>query len=103
MQVPGPFEYERATSVDHAIGLLDRLAENARIVAGGRDQGFCQTREEPRVFRRVRRPVFGAAVEAVTKPVAFLATDIQGRQPWVRMRCQYSGRCDRRRTRWDGV
>jgi len=35
MQVPGPFEYERATSVDHAIGLLDRLGEDARIVAGG--------------------------------------------------------------------
>jgi carbon-monoxide dehydrogenase medium subunit len=35
MQVPGPFEYERATSVDHAIGLLDRLGEGAMIVAGG--------------------------------------------------------------------
>jgi carbon-monoxide dehydrogenase medium subunit len=35
MQVPGPFEYERATSVDHAIGLLDRLGDGARIVAGG--------------------------------------------------------------------
>ncbi|HZA09524.1 xanthine dehydrogenase family protein subunit M [Mycobacterium sp.] len=35
MQVPGPFEYERATSVDHAIGLLDRLGEDARIIAGG--------------------------------------------------------------------
>lgn len=35
MQVPGPFEYERATSVDHAIGLLDRLGEGARVVAGG--------------------------------------------------------------------
>ena len=35
MQVPGPFEYERATSVDHAVGLLDRLGEDARIVAGG--------------------------------------------------------------------
>lgn len=35
MQVPGPFEYERATGVDHAIGLLDRLGEQARIVAGG--------------------------------------------------------------------
>src|SRR5271166_4164642 len=35
MQVPGPFEYERATSVDHAIGLLDRLGEVARMVAGG--------------------------------------------------------------------
>jgi carbon-monoxide dehydrogenase medium subunit len=35
MQVPGPFEYERATSVDHAIGLLDRLGEDARVLAGG--------------------------------------------------------------------
>jgi carbon-monoxide dehydrogenase medium subunit len=35
MQVPAPFEYERATSVDHAIALLERLGSEARIVAGG--------------------------------------------------------------------
>jgi aerobic carbon-monoxide dehydrogenase medium subunit len=35
MQVPSPFEYERATSVDQAIGLLDRLGDSARLVAGG--------------------------------------------------------------------
>ncbi|MFZ2175999.1 MAG: xanthine dehydrogenase family protein subunit M [Rhodococcus sp. (in: high G+C Gram-positive bacteria)] len=35
MQVPGPFEYERATGVDDAIALLDRLGEEARLVAGG--------------------------------------------------------------------
>ncbi len=35
MQVPAPFEYERATSVDHAISLLDRLGSEARLVAGG--------------------------------------------------------------------
>jgi carbon-monoxide dehydrogenase medium subunit len=35
MQVPGPFEYERATSVEHAVGLLDRLGDGALIVAGG--------------------------------------------------------------------
>jgi len=35
MQVPAPFEYERATSVDHAIGLLERLGDTARLVAGG--------------------------------------------------------------------
>jgi carbon-monoxide dehydrogenase medium subunit len=35
MQVPAPFEYERATSVAHAIGLLDRVGETARLVAGG--------------------------------------------------------------------
>ena len=35
MQVPAPFEYERATSVEHAVGLLDRLGDSARLVAGG--------------------------------------------------------------------
>jgi carbon-monoxide dehydrogenase medium subunit len=35
MQLPAPFDYERATSVDHAIQLLDRLGSTARIVAGG--------------------------------------------------------------------
>jgi carbon-monoxide dehydrogenase medium subunit len=35
MQVPAPFEYERATSVEHAIDLLERLGSSARLVAGG--------------------------------------------------------------------
>ncbi|MGI9624794.1 MAG: FAD binding domain-containing protein, partial [Acidimicrobiales bacterium] len=35
MQVPAPFEYERASSVDDAIGLLERLGSEARLVAGG--------------------------------------------------------------------
>jgi carbon-monoxide dehydrogenase medium subunit len=35
MQVPGPFDYERATGVEHAIDLLDRLGEESRVVAGG--------------------------------------------------------------------
>lgn len=35
MQIPPPFEYERATSVDHAIALLDKLGPEARLVAGG--------------------------------------------------------------------
>lgn len=35
MQLPGPFDYERATSVDQAIGLLTRLGETARLIAGG--------------------------------------------------------------------
>jgi len=35
MQVPSPFEYERATSVDHAIELLEKLGDEARLVAGG--------------------------------------------------------------------
>ncbi|NMH96343.1 FAD binding domain-containing protein [Pseudonocardia acidicola] len=35
MQVPAHFEYQRATSVDHAISLLARYGPEARIVAGG--------------------------------------------------------------------
>jgi carbon-monoxide dehydrogenase medium subunit len=35
MQVPAPFEYQRASSVDDAIGLMDRLGSSARLVAGG--------------------------------------------------------------------
>jgi carbon-monoxide dehydrogenase medium subunit len=35
MQVPAPFEYERATSVDDALALLERLGPDARVIAGG--------------------------------------------------------------------
>jgi carbon-monoxide dehydrogenase medium subunit len=35
MQVPSPFEYERATSADHAIRLLEQYGEGARVIAGG--------------------------------------------------------------------
>lgn len=35
MQVPAPFEYARASSVDEAIELLERLGPDSRLVAGG--------------------------------------------------------------------
>jgi carbon-monoxide dehydrogenase medium subunit len=35
MQLPAPFDYERATSVEHAIGLLERRGSTARLIAGG--------------------------------------------------------------------
>jgi carbon-monoxide dehydrogenase medium subunit len=35
MQVPAPFAYERATSIEHAIELLTRHGPEARVVAGG--------------------------------------------------------------------
>ncbi len=35
MQVPSPFEYQRATSVEHAVALLDELGDEAMLVAGG--------------------------------------------------------------------
>ena len=35
MQVPAPFEYRRATSVDDAIALLTELGPESRVIAGG--------------------------------------------------------------------
>jgi carbon-monoxide dehydrogenase medium subunit len=35
LQVPAPFEYERASSVEHALTLLRELGPEARILAGG--------------------------------------------------------------------
>lgn len=35
MQVPAPVEYERATSLDHALQLLQHLGPESRIIAGG--------------------------------------------------------------------
>src|SRR5262249_42001295 len=35
VQTPGPFEYERATSVEDAIAALQRLGPEARLIAGG--------------------------------------------------------------------
>lgn len=35
MQVPANFEYERASSVEHALALLARYGPEARVVAGG--------------------------------------------------------------------
>lgn len=35
MQVPAPFDYARASSVDEALALLERLGPESRLVAGG--------------------------------------------------------------------
>ena len=35
MQVPAPFDYERASTVDEAIALLERHGPDARLIAGG--------------------------------------------------------------------
>ncbi len=35
MQVPAPFDYARASSVDDAIALLERLGPETRLIAGG--------------------------------------------------------------------
>jgi carbon-monoxide dehydrogenase medium subunit len=35
MQTPAPVEYERATSITHALELMERLGPEARVIAGG--------------------------------------------------------------------
>ena len=35
MQTPAPFGYDRATSVSHALSLLEQLGPEARVIAGG--------------------------------------------------------------------
>lgn len=35
MQIPAPFDYARATSIDDAIALLTRYGEDAHVIAGG--------------------------------------------------------------------
>jgi aerobic carbon-monoxide dehydrogenase medium subunit len=35
MQVPAPFDYRRATSVEHAIDLLEQGGDGTRVIAGG--------------------------------------------------------------------
>ena len=35
MQTPGPIEYQRATSVENAIALMEERGPDARVIAGG--------------------------------------------------------------------
>ncbi|HZC08584.1 MAG TPA: xanthine dehydrogenase family protein subunit M [Mycobacterium sp.] len=68
MQVPGPFEYERATSVDHAIGLLDRLGEEARIVAGGHSL-------LPMMKLRIANPEYLVDINDLAPELGYVITD----------------------------
>ncbi|MGV0746192.1 FAD binding domain-containing protein [Mycolicibacterium sp. XJ870] len=68
MQVPGPFEYERATSVDHAVGLLDRLGEDARIVAGGHSL-------LPMMKLRIANPEYLVDINDLAAELGYIVTD----------------------------
>jgi aerobic carbon-monoxide dehydrogenase medium subunit len=68
MQVPGPFEYERATSVDHAIGLLDRLGDGALIVAGGHSL-------LPMMKLRIANPEYLIDINDLTAELGYIVTD----------------------------
>ncbi|CAM2739730.1 carbon monoxide dehydrogenase [Mycobacterium intermedium] len=68
MQVPGPFEYERATSVDHAIGLLDRLGDTARLVAGGHSL-------LPMMKLRIANPEYLVDINDLVPELGYVITD----------------------------
>ncbi|MFJ9363604.1 FAD binding domain-containing protein [Nocardia sp. NPDC101769] len=68
MQVPGPFEYERATGVDHAIGLLDRLGDEARIVAGGHSL-------LPMMKLRLANPEYLIDINDLAAELGYIVTD----------------------------
>ncbi|TQM32902.1 FAD binding domain-containing protein [Nocardia bhagyanarayanae] len=68
MQVPGPFEYERATGVDHAIGLLDRLGEEARIIAGGHSL-------LPMMKLRLANPEYLVDINDLAAELGYIVTD----------------------------
>jgi aerobic carbon-monoxide dehydrogenase medium subunit len=68
MQVPGPFEYERATSVDHAVGLLDRLGEGARVVAGGHSL-------LPMMKLRIANPEYLVDINDLALELGYVITD----------------------------
>lgn len=68
MQVPGPFEYERATSVDHAVGLLDRLGDGALIVAGGHSL-------LPMMKLRIANPEYLVDINDLAPELSYILTD----------------------------
>src|SRR5436305_10290398 len=68
MQVPGPFEYERATSVDHAIGLLDRLGDGAMLVAGGHSL-------LPMMKLRIANPEYLVDINDLVPELGYLVVD----------------------------
>jgi aerobic carbon-monoxide dehydrogenase medium subunit len=68
MQVPGPFEYERASSVDHAIGLLDRLGDGAMIVAGGHSL-------LPMMKLRIANPEYLVDINDLAPELGYIITD----------------------------
>ncbi|HTQ22325.1 xanthine dehydrogenase family protein subunit M [Mycobacterium sp.] len=68
MQVPGPFEYERATSVDNAVGLLDRLGDGARVIAGGHSL-------LPMMKLRIANPEYLVDINDLAPELGYVITD----------------------------
>lgn len=69
MQVPAPFEYERATSIEQAIELLGRLGGNARVIAGGHSL-------LPMMKLRLAQPEYLIDVNDLADELGYIRADI---------------------------
>ena len=65
MQIPAAFDYERATSVENALELLQSRGPEARLLAGGREELSVRARQGR------RRPVSRARRAALPPTVAY--------------------------------
>jgi aerobic carbon-monoxide dehydrogenase medium subunit len=68
MQTPAPFGYERATSVSHAVSLLERLGPEARLVAGGHSL-------LPMMKIRLARPEFLIDINDLTAELSYIKVE----------------------------
>jgi len=68
MQVPAPFEYERATSVEHALQLLAQLGSDTRILAGGYSL-------LPMMKLRLATPACLVDIDALAGELGYIAED----------------------------
>ena len=71
LQVPAPFEYERATSVDHALELLARLGPEARLLAGGHSL-------LPMMKLRLAAPEYLIDIDALADELGYIREDTTG-------------------------
>jgi aerobic carbon-monoxide dehydrogenase medium subunit len=89
MQVPAPFEYERATTVDHAIALLERGGAEARVIAGGHSllpmmklrlarPGFLVDINDLKELDYIRRDGGVVRIGALTRHRALLESELVG-------------------------
>ena len=68
MQVPAPFEYERATSVQEALELLTQLGPDARLLAGGHSL-------LPMMKLRLATPAFLIDIDPLAAELGYVVAD----------------------------
>src|SRR3954467_6502614 len=66
LQVPAPFAYERATSVEHALALLEELGPEARLLAGGHSL-------LPMMKLRLANPSYVVDIDPLAEELGYIA------------------------------